>query len=131
MTTFALLVLGAPSSTQSVTTAYEFASAAIGAGHRVLRVFFYHDGVHTGSDWQIPPGGEEPVPERWQQLAERAGIDLVLCVASAVKRGVLDAETAQRHAKAAGNAAAGFELSGLGQWVEACLLADRAVSFGP
>jgi tRNA 2-thiouridine synthesizing protein D len=131
MTTFALLVLGAPISTQSVTTAYEFARAATGAGHRVLRVFFYHDGIYCGNDWQIPAGGDDAVPERWSELAERCQIDLVICVASAMKRGVLDTETALRHDKAAGNIAAGFELSGLGQWIEACVLADRVVSFGP
>ncbi len=131
MTSFALLVLGAPASSQSVATAFEFANAAIGAGHTVLRVFFYGDGVYTGSDQQIPASGTEGIPERWRELAELHKVDLVVCVASALKRGVLDGATAQRYAKGEGNLAASFDLSGLGVWTEACLLADRVVSFGP
>jgi tRNA 2-thiouridine synthesizing protein D len=131
VSTFALMVLGAPVSSQSVTTAYEFARAAVDAGHRVLRVFFYHDGVYNGNRLQIPAADDAGMPARWSELARQHQIDLVVCVASALKRGVVDAGEAQRYGKGADNLQAGFELSGLGQWVEACLLADRAVTFGP
>jgi tRNA 2-thiouridine synthesizing protein D len=131
MSTFALLVLGAPISTQSVHTAYQFASAAVTHGHRVLRVFFYHDGIYCGNDTQIGAAENTSIPQRWRELALRHQIDLVVCVASALKRGVLDAAEARRYDRPASNLAEGFELSGLGQWTEACLLADRAVSFGP
>ena len=129
--TFALLVLGAPVSNQSVHTAYEFARAALDAGHRIARVFFYHDGVHCGNQLQIPAGGDSAVPQQWSELAGAHGVDLVVCVASALKRGIVDAGEAQRYGKQAGNLQQGFELSGLGQWVDACLQADRVVSFGP
>lgn len=131
MQTFALMVLGAPISSQSVHTAYEFARAALGAGHKVVRVFFYHDGVYCGNQLQIPAGGDSAIPGRWSELAREHGIDLVLCVASALKRGVVDAGEARRYQKPAANLQPGFELSGLGQWVEACLIADRVVTFGP
>lgn len=130
MTTFALLVLGAPVSSQSTQTAYAFASAALAAGHRVLRVFFFHDGVHCGNGTQLALAEQAPLPERWSELARDHGIDLVVCVASALKRGVLDNAEAQRNSSTA-TLQPGFELSGLGQWIEACLLADRCVSFGP
>lgn len=130
MTTFALMVLGAPISTQSSNTALAFASAATQAGHRVSRVFFYHDGVYCANQFTIPPSGEKSLAERWSELAQAHQIDLVVCIASAVKRGLLDSSEAQRHRKAAGNIQSGFALSGLGQWVEACLVADRIVTFG-
>jgi tRNA 2-thiouridine synthesizing protein D len=130
MTTFALMVLGAPVSTQAANTALAFAEAAVLAGHRVLRVFFYHDGVYCANALAIPPTGEISIAARWSELAQAHQIDLVVCVASAIKRGLLDADGAQRHHKAAGNLQAGFALSGLGQWVEASLLADRIITFG-
>lgn len=130
MTTFALMVLGAPISTQSPATALAFARAALDAGHRILRVFFYHDGVYCANQYAIPASGEHTLAERWSELAQTHQIDLVVCVASAIKRGLLDASAAQRHHKAAGNLQPGFALSGLGQWVEASLLADRVMVFG-
>ncbi|HSB95103.1 MAG TPA: sulfurtransferase complex subunit TusD [Spongiibacteraceae bacterium] len=130
MTTFALMVLGAPLSTQSAHTALAFAQAAVQAGHQVTRVFFYHDGVYCANALAIPPSGETSIAMRWSELAQAQQIDLVVCVASAVKRGLLDSDEAKRHQKGAGNIQPGFELSGLGQWVEACLLADRVVTFG-
>jgi tRNA 2-thiouridine synthesizing protein D len=130
MTTFALLVLGAPHSTASEQSAWQFAQAALHAGHKVFRVFFFHDAVQCGSALQVPAPEEPGVPERWSQLAREHDVDLVVCVASAVKRGVIDDGEARRHQRSGGNLAAGFDLSGLGQWVEACLVADRVVSFG-
>lgn len=131
MHTFAILVLGAPVSSQSVHTAYEFARAALAAGHRIERVFFYHDGVLCGNQLQIAAGGERALPVQWSELAGAHGVDLVVCVASALKRGVVDEAEARRYGKAAGNLQDGFELSGLGQWIDACLKADRVITFGP
>lgn len=130
MTTFALMVLGAPVSSQSPDTALAFARAALAGGHRILRVFFYHDGVYCANRLAVPPTGSRSHAEHWSELAQAHGIDLVVCIASAVKRGLLDAAEAQRHAKPAANLQPGFELSGLGQWVDACLRADRVVTFG-
>lgn len=130
MTTFALMVLGAPISTQSSNTAFAFARAAVLAGHRIVRVFFYHDGVYCANQFAIPASGETSIAARWSELAQAHQIDLVVCVASAVKRGLLDASEAKRYAKPSGNLQPGFELSGLGQWIDACLLADRIVMFG-
>jgi tRNA 2-thiouridine synthesizing protein D len=130
MTTFALLVLGAPVSTQSSDTALAFARAAVAGGHRVLRVFFYRDGVYCANRLAVPATGARSSAEHWSELARAHGIDLVVCIASAIKRGLLDDAEAGRHGKGTGNLQAGFELSGLGQWVEACLQADRVVTFG-
>jgi tRNA 2-thiouridine synthesizing protein D len=130
MTTFALLVLGAPVSTQTSDTALAFARAAIAGGHRVLRVFFYRDGVYCANRLAVAATGSRSSAEQWSALAQAHGIDLVVCIASAIKRGLIDDTEAGRYQKGAGNLQPGFELSGLGQWVEACLQADRVVTFG-
>jgi tRNA 2-thiouridine synthesizing protein D len=46
-------------------------------------------------------------------------VDLVVCVAAAMRRGIRDE-----------NLAAGFRISGLGQLVEAGTQTDRLVTFG-
>ena len=130
MTTFALMVLGAPLSSQAPHTALAFARAAVQSGHRILRVFFFHDGVHCGNELLVPVAGQPALAQEWSALAAQYHIDLVVCVASALKRGVLNASEARRYDKAAANLHPQFDLSGLGQWVEACAQADRVVTFG-
>ena len=131
MTSFALMVLGAPVSTQAPQTALAFARAAVQGGHRILRVFFFHDGVHCGNQMLVPPAGQQPIAEQWAAFAQQHNIDLVVCVASALKRGVLDAGEAKRYDKHAATLHPAFALSGLGQWIDACVNAERLLSFGP
>lgn len=130
MTTFALMVLGAPTSSQSPNTALAFTRAAVAAGHRIIRIFFFHDGVHCGSDLAIPVAGQQSIAAHWAELSQQHDIDLVICVASALKRGILNDSETKRYAKNASNLHPQFDLSGLGQWIEACSLADRVVTFG-
>jgi tRNA 2-thiouridine synthesizing protein D len=44
---FSLTVHGAPHNSQAVLSASRFARAVVSAGHKLHRVFFYHDGVLT------------------------------------------------------------------------------------
>lgn len=124
------MVLGAPTSSQAPHTALAFARAAVAAGHRIVRVFFFHDGVHCGSNLAVPVAGQQSTAAQWSELAQQYDIDLVVCVASALKRGILNESEAKRYAKNASNLHPQFDLSGLGQWIEACALADRVVTFG-
>ncbi len=126
-----LLLLGAPQSSQSGGTALRFARAALQAGHQIYRVFLYHDAVLTGNSLTTPPQDETDLPVEWQQLAAQHNIDLVVCVSSALKRGILDIEEAKRYEKSAANLHTGFEISGLGQLVDASFGSDRLITFGP
>ncbi len=127
---FSILVLGAPYSRQSVQTAYRFADAALQRGHSIYRVFFYHDAVNTGNALSQPPQDAASLPALWTELGQKHQLDLVVCISSALKRGVIDPTEAARYEKPAANLAPGFELSGLGQWVDACLNSDRVLTFG-
>ncbi len=66
----------------------------------------------------------------WTELAEAHQLDMVVCVAAAQRRGILDADEAKRHGKDVSNIAPGFRISGLGQLIEAGIQADRLVVFG-
>jgi tRNA 2-thiouridine synthesizing protein D len=55
---------------------------------------------------------------------------MVVCVAAAPRRGVVDEGEAQRNGKDATNIYPRFRISGLGQLVEAAIQADRLVVFG-
>jgi Uncharacterized conserved protein involved in intracellular sulfur reduction len=54
----------------------------------------------------------------------------VVCIAAALRRGVLDDAEASRYQRPAVNLPKPWELSGLGQLHEAAQTADRLVCFG-
>lgn len=127
---FGILVNASPYTHQACDSAYHFARASLAKGHTVSRIFFYHDGVYSGSDLLIPPQDERNIAARWSALADEYGVDLVLCVAAAQRRGVLDESEAKRHEKKHHNVANGFRISGLGQLMETSIEVDRLLVFG-
>lgn len=127
---FAIMVCEGPYTHQASDSAWNFCRAALEAGHEIDRVFFYHDGVNNGTRLTTPPQDDRNVVGRWSELATGHGVDLVVCVAAAQRRGIVDADEAKRHGKDADNIAEGFRISGLGQLVEACIEADRLLVFG-
>ena len=127
---FGIVVNEGPYNHQASDSAYHFTRAALGQGHEVMRVFFYHDGVYNGSRLTTPPQDDRHVTNRWTELAQAHGLDLVVCVAAAQRRGIVDADEQKRHGKDANNIAKGFRISGLGQLIETGIQADRLVAFG-
>ena len=127
---FSILVNEGPYTHQASDTAYHFTKAILDNGHEVFRVFFYHDGVNNGSRLTTPPQDDRHITNRWSQLANEHKLDMVVCVAAAQRRGIVDEEEQKRNSKDANNIADGFRISGLGQLIEAGIQADRLVSFG-
>ena len=127
---FSVVVLAAPYSNQSSDTAFEFAKAVLDEGHKIHRVFFYGDGVHNATSLSAPPRDERDLPNEWKQLAAKEKIDLVVCIAAALRRGLLNQQEAERYAKPAANLMEHFEISGLGQLLEATVVSDRIITFG-
>lgn len=66
----------------------------------------------------------------WMVLAEQHGVDLVICVSSALKYGMLDQVEATRHERPGPTSNPMFTISGLGQLVDACAHSDRLITFG-
>ena len=127
---FGILVNEGPYQHQASDSAYLFAQAAIEEGHTIFRVFFYHAGVNNGTRLAPPPQDDRHSPNRWSALAEKHNIDLVLCVAAAQRRGMVDPDEMKRNKKDADNIASKFRISGLGQLIEAGVQTDRLITFG-
>jgi tRNA 2-thiouridine synthesizing protein D len=127
---FAIQVNEGPYQHQASDTAYLFAKAALEKGHEIMRVFFYHDGVNNGTRLTTPPQDDRHVVNRWTELAAKHNLDLVVCVAAAQRRGLVDEGEAKRNGKDATNIAPQFRISGLGQLIEAGIQSDRLVVFG-
>lgn len=127
---YGILVNEGPYQHQASDTAYQFAKAVLEKGHELYRVFFYHDGVNNGTRLAVPPQDDRKISELWSQMAEEHGTDLVICIAAAQRRGLLDEGEAKRQGKDGNNIAPGFRISGLGQLIEAGIQCDRLVVFG-
>lgn len=89
--------------------ARDFIRALEHEGHGVIRVFFYHEGVRQAFGVSAA---------EWGELAQQGQFDLVLCSQALDQRGfTLEDQNP-------------FVVGGLALWVDACLKADRVVSFG-
>ncbi len=127
---FGVVVSEGPYTHQAADSAYLFVKAALDNGHEVPRVFFYHDGVNVATRLSVPPQDERNIQENWTALAKDHDVDLVVCIAAAQRRGMLDENEARRQGKTADNIAEGFRISGLGQLIEMGIQTDRLVTFG-
>jgi len=74
--------------------------------------------------------GAADLPRLWHALAAEHGIELLACIGSALRHGVVDGREATRHNLPAASMREGFELAGLGQLVDATLRGERLISFG-
>lgn len=116
---FAVLILEGPYQHESSDSAYQFTKAALAKGHELAGVFFYQDGVVNSTKLMDPQADDRHVQKMWGQLANEQGTELIVCVAAAKRRGIVDEVLAP-----------GFKISGLGQLTEMAMDADRLVTFG-
>ncbi|WP_067518002.1 sulfurtransferase complex subunit TusD [Endozoicomonas ascidiicola] len=127
---FALAIYGAPANSQAPYSALQFARAVVSQGHEIVRLFFYQDGVNVATGLAQPPQDEMNLPDEWQTFVQKNKLDAVVCIAAALRRGVIDGREAERYSLPAHNLREGYELSGLGQLLDGVVSSDRFVTFG-
>jgi len=128
--TFSIVVYAAPYSAEAAATAFNFTRSVLEQGHDIYRLFFFGDGVHNASRLSVVAQDENNLQQQWDQLIRDHGLDSVICVSSAVNRGIVDAQEAGRHELGAVSAYASSELAGLGQLIDATMNSDRVINFG-
>ncbi|MGU3415212.1 sulfurtransferase complex subunit TusD [Enterobacteriaceae bacterium C34A] len=126
---FALMVTGPAYGTQQSSSAWQFANALLAEGHELISVFFYREGVYNANQLTAPANDEFDLVRGWQSLHEKHGVELHICVAAALRRGVTDETEAKQLGLPASNLQPGFTMSGLGALAEASLTCDRMVQF--
>ncbi|CAM3770964.1 sulfurtransferase TusD [Rouxiella silvae] len=126
---YSILVTGAPYGTQQASAAYQFALALLARGHKLESVFFYREGVLNGNQLSSPASDEFDLVRAWQRLAMSHQVELNVCVAAALRRGIIDQDEAANRDDINANLQAGFSLTGLGSLAEATLRSDRLVQF--
>lgn len=104
------------------------ASAMLSAGH-TLSLFFYGDGVSVANRLRLVAQDEASLAGHWETLAVAHGLELAVCIAAAMRRGVTDADNAARHHLDGDSLHPAFTLAGLGLMTEMITQADRCLTF--
>lgn len=131
---FSIAVYASPASSELALTALQFAEGVVKQGHEIYRLFFFNEGVLNG----VALPGDKPTEnsstslcERWQRLIHDHGLDAVVCVTSAKKRGIVERDGPGATSNTPGLPVAdGFTISGLGQLIDAAVNSDRMITFG-
>jgi len=126
---FAIVLLAGPQD-PAARSALNFARAVLASGHHISRLFFYRDAVHLATTLGVQPQDEADIHADWRAFISDNQLDAVVCIAAALRRGVLNADEATRWQRPTANTGTPWELSGLGQWVDSLQTADRTVTFG-
>lgn len=126
---YTIVITGAPYVSQAPATAFAFCCALLDSGHAVDGVFLYGDGVALASALNTPPPDETNWTTRWQELLVANRIPAVACIASALRRGLLNEQEARRYERPVANLNQGFTIAGLGEWVGAVTTSDRIIYF--
>ncbi len=124
------IALFAPAHAPSSRRALRFAKAVLAGGHQITRLFFYQDGVNNAASTLVCAQDELDIPQQWRAFIQTHQLDAVVCIAAALRRGVLDQNEAQRYGRDAAVVAAPWELSGLGQLHDGIQDSDRLICFG-
>lgn len=114
---FTILINASPLS-QGSNTAYQYCCALIKKGCELKSIFFYSDGVLHGNKFIELPKDEWQVIAAWQTFSREQNIKLKICVSAAQRRGITEENLAEQ-----------FEITGLGQLMEAIQKSDRLVEF--
>lgn len=85
--------------------------------HQVSAIFFLFDAAYTANSFIEMPTDEPNISQQWSEFAHKHHVRLVVCSASAARRGICVT-----------NLATGFNLGSIGELVESCDAADRVVS---
>lgn len=127
---YTLLITGSPYQSKACHTALRFLRAALTTYPNSIKgVFFYEDAVLIGSHTAQPPRDEINLTQAWQNLAQQHNIPLYLCIAAAVRRGIVSDSESKRYELENHTLAEHFQLEGLGTLVDLMNSTNKIIQF--
>lgn len=123
-----VLLITAPIENSNAWHAYYFAKTALEQGHQVSP-FFYSEGVTVANRLILSHDSANSLNQYWQNLAKQHQLELAVCVAAALRRGITDADNSRHHHLQGDNLCQGFTLTGLGTLTDLMIHSDRFLQF--
>ncbi|MEO9275791.1 sulfurtransferase complex subunit TusD [Marinomonas sp. 5E14-1] len=125
-----LLITGSPYQSKACHTALRFVKTALTLQPDSIKgVFFYEDAVLIGNQLNQPPRDEINLTKAWQSVAQEYNIPLYLCIAAAVRRGVVSEDESRRYELTHHSLAEHFQLEGLGTLVDLMNTTNKIIQF--
>src|SRR2546428_547006 len=87
---YTILITSSPYHYASNQIALNFCKALIHNKQIIEQIFFYNEGAYVGANLSICPQDETNLLHSWQDFLQQNKITGMLCVNSALKRGVID-----------------------------------------
>jgi len=126
---YSIIIQSSPTQNDACYSALAFAQALLTKGHKIHRIFIYGEAAILGNS-HITPGQDEPnIQADWAEFIRQNSLDAVVCIATALKRGILNQQECQRYELSSPVFDDTMELSGLGQLIEASALSDKVITF--
>lgn len=126
---YTIVIQCKPEKKSVLSAAIEFIEALYRSNHQINQVFFYGEGVYLADSNCVVAQDEVDYAQKLKALLAHHEIPNTVCIATAIKRGVLDEREQQRYEKLGRAVEAPFELGGLGQLIESCAASDRTITF--
>jgi len=98
-------------------TALKFANALIQKQQTINFIYFITDSVYMANKNIDMPSDEYNIAMQWSDFAAANNLDLTVCAASGLRRGIDESILWSR-----------FKMGSIGQLVESCEQADRVIS---
>lgn len=124
---YTIILTQSPALSESHATAQRLVAELINNGDIIDRVFFYQDAAYIGLKTQIPGQGLQASFDGWLNLQKQNNFPLQICIANALRRGIVDNTEAERYQQLE-TLQSGFQLCGLGEIAEACQTSDRIIT---
>jgi tRNA 2-thiouridine synthesizing protein D len=127
---YTLLITGSPYQSKACHTALRFIKTAISKYPNCIKgVFFYEDAILIGNQIAQPPRDEIDITKAWQEIAKQHDVPLYLCIAAAVRRGIISESESRRYELNQHTLAEQFQLEGLGTLVDLMNTTNKVIQF--
>lgn len=126
---FSLVIQASAQKSEIARSALQFAEALIRNQHQIYRIFFYGEGVLLANECAVFGQDETDIHSAWRSFISAQKIDAVVCIAAGLRRGVMNIRESARYQKNSAALAPEYELSGLGQLIDASVHSDRLITF--
>ncbi|MXP56538.1 sulfurtransferase complex subunit TusD [Pantoea sp. Mhis] len=128
---YTLLVTGPAYGTQHASSALLFARALLETEHELKSIFFYREGVLNANQLNVPVSDEFDMVRAWQELYLQYGVTLNICIASALRRGMMNIDDNKDidFKLISNNLYSSFKMTGLRTLAKAILNSERLIQF--
>jgi len=127
---YTLLITGSPYQSKACHTALRFIKAATSKYPNCIKgVFFYEDAVLIGNQTAQPPRDQINIVKAWQEVGKQRNVPLYLCIAAAVRRGIISESESHRYELGQHTLAEQFQLEGLGTLVDLMNTTNKVIQF--